>query len=541
MGGFSLPALDVRPPENPLDQYAKALSVKNMMGQGQTQQLQQQAMRQENQLRQMQIDDATGMKRALIDANGDYSQYRENIKDPKYNISVNGGLDSDNRIMAHQKAFYELDDQKLKDMQTKSTAMAGHLEPLTQLPDWDSVQKALPKVINAALLDGTATQSEVAQLQHITTMDDLKSHVSGLQIIGDQVKQAQDNRQKGIESWKPDGAGNMVNVDKTDAAFGKTLPISNGVPLPPDLAKTLQIPEQAGKVVTPKQLKDYKDAADAGNHFESYGGMIHLVDSQGKELKTMGTAPAVATFGMQQNALTGTALDQSAQTYLQTGKLPSGMRSPGMAAAIINRAGELGGNQSIAANSAAFGANKASYDNVTKTLDTLTGFENAAIKNIDMFKGLTSKLPDTGVPWINTPIRLLDEKAVGAEWMPAINAAREIANREVARVTNDPKLAGVLSDSARQEVSSFNPKDATLAQIMHVTDLMKQDMANVHTSLAMQKADIGKRLGIQSPENANPNPNAPAKPAAATHTGIGSVDKKKHWLDAQGNDLGVAE
>lgn len=33
----------------------------------------------------------------------------------------------------------------------------------------------------------------------------------------------------------------------------------------------------------------------------------------------------------------------------------------------------------------------------------------------------------------------------------------------------------------------------------------------------------------------------PSKPAGATHTGVGSVDKKKHWLDASGKDLGVAE
>lgn len=31
------------------------------------------------------------------------------------------------------------------------------------------------------------------------------------------------------------------------------------------------------------------------------------------------------------------------------------------------------------------------------------------------------------------------------------------------------------------------------------------------------------------------------QPKGATHTGIGSEDKKKHWLDAQGNDLGLAE
>jgi hypothetical protein len=33
----------------------------------------------------------------------------------------------------------------------------------------------------------------------------------------------------------------------------------------------------------------------------------------------------------------------------------------------------------------------------------------------------------------------------------------------------------------------------------------------------------------------------PAQPKGATHTGVGSADKKKHWLDAQGNDLGLAE
>ena len=32
-----------------------------------------------------------------------------------------------------------------------------------------------------------------------------------------------------------------------------------------------------------------------------------------------------------------------------------------------------------------------------------------------------------------------------------------------------------------------------------------------------------------------------SKPPDATHTGIGSVDKKKHWLDKNGKDLGVAE
>lgn len=496
MSSIPLVATTIRPAANPLDEYAKALSVKSMM-QGQ------QIQSQEIQKNQMQLDDATGMKRALIDANGDFDKFRSNVKDPKYKVSVQGQLDMDNKIMAHQKGAYELDDAAVTNGQKKTIALAGMLQPIAT--DWETVQAELPRVLNDAQHKNLITPEQRAEFEGVKGLDDFKTHVSGLQIVGEQLKQVNENRRLGQEAWKPDGNGNMVNVDKTDPAFGKVMSISNPLPVPADLANTLGVPEMANKPVTAKQLKEMKDAADAGNKYENYGGNLNLVDSQGKHIKTMGTSPAVATFKLGQGALTDTALDQAADKYLQTGTLPVGMRSPGMSASIINRAAERGGGQSLAGNSAAFKANQASYENVTKTLDTLSGFEAAAVKNIDMFKGLTSKLPDSGVPWINTPLRKLDEKLVGAEWMPAINAAREIANREVARVTNDPKLSGVLSDSARQEVSSLNPKDATLAQIMHVTDLMKQDMANVHSSLSMQKADIGKRLGIQSPVDAPQN------------------------------------
>lgn len=493
--GIPLVATTIQQPANPLDQAAKALSIKSML-QGQ------QIQGQEIQKNQMALDDATGMKKALIDANGDFSKFRANVKDAKYGVSVQGQLDVDNKIMAHQKSAYELDDASITNGQKKTSALAGMLQPLST--DWETVQSELPRVLNDAQVKGLITPQQRTEFEGVKNLDDFKQHVSGLQIVGDQLKQVNENRKLGQESWKPDGNGNMVNVDKTDPAFGKVMPISNPLPVPPDLAKTLGVPEMANKPVTAKQLKEMKDAADAGNKYENYGGNLNLVDSQGNKIKTMGASPAVAAINVGANMLKGDALDQSADRYLQTGQLPAGMRSPGMAAAIINRAAERGAGQSIAANTAGYKANEDSYKNVTKTLDTLSGFESAAVKNIDMFKGLVSKLPDTGVPWINQPLRTLDEKLVGAEWMPAINAAREIANREVARVTNDPKLSGVLSDSARSEVSSLNPKDATLAQIMHVTDLMKQDMANVHSSLSMQKADIGKRLGIQSNESNSP-------------------------------------
>lgn len=283
---MELPALSINQPENPLTQYAKALSVKNMMQQGQLQQ-------QEIQQRQIALDDATGMKRALIDANGDFGQYQKNIQDPKYGVSVQGQLSMSNQIMAHQKASYELDDVQLGNAQKKANTLAGYLEPLTELPDFDSVQQAMPKVINKALADGVITPQQAQEFQTgpggIKSMDDLKMHVSGLQVISDQLKQTNENRKAGIESWKEDaGSGQMVNVDKTSPDFGKRMPVSSPIPVPKDIAEGLGAPELAGKPVSPKFLKEMKDALDAGNHYENYGGNLHLVDSRGKDLKTMG-------------------------------------------------------------------------------------------------------------------------------------------------------------------------------------------------------------------------------------------------------------
>lgn len=289
-----LPALDIRPAENPLDQYAKALSVKNMIGQGETQRLQQEGMSQENQQRQMALDDATGMKKALIDANGDFDKFRTNVRDPKYGVSVQGQLSTDNQIMAHQKAAYELDDTAIANGQKKSTALAGHLQPLTGLADLDSVKAQLPKVLNAAMADGTITAKQAEDFQNVTSLDDFKAHVSALQMVGDQLKQANENRSAGIQAWKEDvGSGQMVNVDKTSADFGKRMPISNGIPIPPDVAKGLGVPEMAGKPTTPKMLKEMKDALDAGNHFENYGGNLNLVNGDGKLVKVMGPSPTM--------------------------------------------------------------------------------------------------------------------------------------------------------------------------------------------------------------------------------------------------------
>lgn len=193
--------------------------------------------------------------------------------------------------------------------------------------------------------------------------------------------------------------------------------------------------------------------------------------------------------------LTPEGLDAAAQMFAKTGQLPAlGMGDKSTRKQIINRAAALMPGLDLASAKADYGANTDSLKNITKTLDTLSSFEATAGKNLDQFLSLASKVPDTGVPWLNMPMRVVNNKMVGDTNVAAFNAARDVALREIARVTNDPKLSGVLSDSARAEVSALSPQNATFAQIKAVAKVLKQDMANVHTSMSDQRDAIQSRI-----------------------------------------------
>lgn len=227
--------------------------------------------------------------------------------------------------------------------------------------------------------------------------------------------------------------------------------------------------------------------------------------------------PSASVTVNNQNALSTDALDAAAKSFIATGQMPIGARDRTTQRQIMNRAAELSPKLDLATNKAAYEANRKSLDNITKTLDTLSSFESTAGKNLDQFLSLADKVPDTGVPWVNQPIRTLNEKFVGSANQAAFNAARDVALREISRVTNDPKLSGALTDSARAEVSALSPKDATFAQIKAVAKVLKQDMANVHSSLSEMKQSIIDRI-----------PGSPAAPASTS---------KRVYYDANGNPV----
>lgn len=241
----------------------------------------------------------------------------------------------------------------------------------------------------------------------------------------------------------------------------------------------------------------------------------NAVDAQINTLKAahgqnLGEAIAKKNAGIaSQNLLSPEAVDQAAEKYSQTGQLASGLsRSPTTTAAIIKRAAELHPDQNLAENEGAFKSNQASLTKLQTTFDNVSAFENTAGKNLDVFLKQAKTIADSGSPWINKPLRDVDKNVLGSEDMAAFNAARVTAVTEIGKVLNSANASGVLSDSARQEVSELIGKDATFKQITKAAGILKQDMANRHESYRLQIQDIQQRMGSKAA------PSGETKPAA---------------------------
>lgn len=195
--------------------------------------------------------------------------------------------------------------------------------------------------------------------------------------------------------------------------------------------------------------------------------------------------------------LTPEALDVTAHQYAMTGQLPPmGMGKPAaeLRAKIINRAAEIYKGLDLPSQQASYQANKGSLVKMQAGRDAINAFEKTALKNIDLFLDAAGKVVDTGSPLANRIAHTVTGQVLGSPDQASFDAARQVAINEIAKITSNPNMSGVLSDSARKEVEAFNPQNATLKQAVSVMRTLKQDMANRATSLDDQLKDIKARI-----------------------------------------------
>lgn len=189
MSSIALPALNVQPPqqtEGPLDQYKGVAQLKSLLANQQTQQLQQQALAQENQQRQTMLDDRKALSKTMLNADGkgfDPSKHDMTTDLPdlamKNGMSPDGALDLRNKLIDSQTKVMGYKKDQLEILDKTHNALIGKLngvlaQPVEQQADaWSKSVKELQQ-------DGTIDAQTAAQHAQFPGSDAAKIWLNSL-------------------------------------------------------------------------------------------------------------------------------------------------------------------------------------------------------------------------------------------------------------------------------------------------------------------------------------------------------------------------
>lgn len=224
------------------------------------------------------------------------------------------------------------------------------------------------------------------------------------------------------------------------------------------------------------------------------------------------------------------AVDLAAQQYLDTGKMPPlGFSGSALRVAILNRAAQFAADEGISAKGvpgkqASFKANSTALTVITKDLTAISPYKEMVDKNGDILKELAAKVTKTDVTFANRTVNWLAKNMGGDPDVAEYLAQVRIFQTEAARVLNNPRLTGQLTDTARQEIEGVIGGDLSLAQTNAVVDRLRSDADNRVNAMTSQSEKLRDKL---------------AKPMADEKPGASSAKKPPAgWVkmkDAKGN------
>lgn len=470
MSSIALPALGLRPVEQPnlLGEAGQAVQLGNLLQarqfQQQNQPLQIQAQQQENQQREVALKDQAAQTAAMKDWDG------KNLQDLPGLLLKHGGsatavFGMKKQLLDQQEQLTKLDTDTLANQAKKNDYLLGSLQAATSGPD-----EGLSDRVNAAALD--AVKKGYLDQQHAQGIQQLTQQIQDPKALRDQLGTMEKSFMGQQEQFTQEQKKRETAASELKAQTD---------------ADRLAFEKQGGMSVDKQELNSY------------------LKNNPGKTPQDFAAWKAkqapLANFNLQMSAgggLTKEALDQQAENYYSTGKLPPGGRGAAGVAqnrAIMNRAAELHSGQSLAEGSAEYAANKESLKKLQTNFDNVSAFESTAIKNLDQVAQAGAKIPDLGARFANVPVRMISEKMIGTPEMARFKTALLTAQTEAAKVLSSANASGVLSDSARHETQEILDGNLSFPAMMASINQLKTDFGNRHESYADQITDIKRRIG----------------------------------------------
>lgn len=486
MGNLSaLPALHATPPPDMAASLERIMAIKSMLQQQQTNQLQQTGLQQENQQRQLQLNDQQAMTAAMKQWDG---------KDPdelpglvvKSGGSAQAVMGLRNSIVDYKTKAATLTSQQIKNINDENDIIDGHLEAVKGAPPeakHDAWSSAIQDLQQKGVIKPGQLPPQYPGDDQITLLE--KQHMGQKAILA--KAQSESETAKNTAQAAEAQAGQWKPVEGTGMFFN---PISNQVKTP------------AGQVMTPAMMQSKYVAIQQSMKMGQPVSTQDKAFSQAFEkFKTL-----VPEFNISMaSQMTPQSLDQLATQFAQTGQLPSvgyGAAGTVMREKIANRAAELFPNNSLALAKAAYGGTEGALKHIQTQFAQVDSFESTALKNLDQLSDAGKAIPDLGTRFANTPIRLINEKMLGTPEMARFRAALATAQNETAKVLNSANATGVLSDSARGELQQLLSGNLPYPAMQAAINQLKVDMNNRHQSYQEQIDQLKGQ--VTAPQGAHP-------------------------------------
>ena len=326
--------------------------------------------------------------------------------------------------------------------------------------------------------------------------------------IGQEVKEAQAKAGKQAE----------------EAALTK---LFHGIPPTPEMKKLYFVTGDIDKAMALGRQQEQKKAIPpkyAGGGAGSGGGTAS--QSTGFDAKYEKMSP-----------IDKETLDEQAWANIKTGAVPyrkgSGGGNDKNALMYANKARiamSLGMSaEELASKPAEFKATAQSLNQVTKDLSAIEPFKDMLDTNADIAKNLAKKAIATNSQFANKTINWLRQNATDNPDVAEYLAQIRIVQTEAARVLNNPRLVGQLTDSARHEMEGVVNGDMPLEATTRVIDRLKADGTN--RVAAMQKKENQLRGQLEGKSQTEPKASGPK--SGDVENGYrfkgGDPAKKENW------------
>jgi hypothetical protein len=257
---------------------------------------------------------------------------------------------------------------------------------------------------------------------------------------------------------------------------------------------------------------------------DGQGGHVGLNTKTGRMEQIPQDADVVAG-----GVLSGDALELAAQGYLMNGKFPTNLgrgkqgamntiRIMERAAALANESGMPA--EETAINQIAGKAKSVALTQIVKDLAAIRPYNAMLEKNGDIAISLAEKAISTNAQLANRPINWLKQNASDNPDVAEFLAQARIVTTEAARVLNNPRLVGQLTDSARREMEAILNGDMPLESFTRVVRRLQSDGKNRVDAMVAERDSLKQSIR-------RPNAAGQAAPAGAGRPSLDDIFNKK--------------